>query len=49
MAYFKEFMNRINKDLDNKIKASSKISDFLPIFIICNNSENDKEKEDNRN
>ena len=46
MAYFKEFMNRFNKDLDNKIKASSKISDFLPIFIICNNSEKNKEKED---
>ena len=46
MAYFKEFMNRINKDLDNKIKASSKISGPLPIFILCNNSEKEKEKKD---
>jgi hypothetical protein len=48
MAYFKEFMNRFSKDLDNKIKASSKISGPLPIFIICNNSEKNKEKEDNK-
>ena len=48
MTYFKEFMNLINKELDNKIKASSKISDFLPIFIICNNSDKNKEKGDNK-
>ena len=32
MAYFKEFMNRFNKDLDNKIKASSKFSDLFTYF-----------------
>jgi hypothetical protein len=42
MTYFKEFMNRFNKDLDNKIKASCKISSPSPIFIICNS---EKEKE----
>jgi hypothetical protein len=49
MAYFKEFTNRINKDLDNKIKVSSKSSGPLPIFIICNSSEKNKEKEDKDN
>jgi hypothetical protein len=46
---FKEFMDRFSKDLDNKIRASSKISSPLPIFIICNNSEKNKEKEDKDN
>ncbi|MDQ6723299.1 MAG: hypothetical protein M3Z01_03430 [Thermoproteota archaeon] len=32
MAYFKEFMNRFNRDIDNKIKAYSMISGPLPIF-----------------
>jgi hypothetical protein len=42
-------MDRFSKDLDNKIRASSKISSPLPIFIICNNSEKNKEKEDKDN
>ena len=46
MAYFKEFMNHFNKDLDDKIKARSKISRALPIFIICNSLEKNKEKEE---
>ena len=52
MAYFKEFMNRFNKDVDNKIRCSSRISGPLPIFIICNSyEEKNKEKEvrDNKN
>jgi hypothetical protein len=43
MTYFKEFVNRFNKDHDNKIKASSKISSPLPIFMTFNNSEKEKE------
>ena len=42
MTNFKEFMNRF-KDHDNKIKASSKTSSPLSIFIIFNNSEKEKE------
>ena len=45
MTYFKEFVNRFNKDHDNKIKAYSKISSPLPIFMIFNNSEKEKERE----
>jgi hypothetical protein len=42
IAYFKEFMNRFNKDLDNKIKASSRFPVPLSIFIIYNNIEKGK-------
>ena len=45
MTNFKEFMNRFNKDHDNKIKAYSKISNPLPIFIIFNIQKKKKEKE----
>jgi len=44
MTYFKEFMNRFNKGHDNKIKASSKISNPIPLFIIFNNSEKEKDE-----
>jgi hypothetical protein len=48
MACFKEFMNHFNKDLDDKIKASSKFSRALPIFIICNNLEKNKEEKEDK-
>lgn len=43
MVYSKEFMNRINKDLDNKIKATFR---FSPMFIFIINSHTKKEKDD---
>jgi hypothetical protein len=45
MTYIKEFMNRFNKDHDNEIKAYSKVSSPLPIFIIFNIKKKKKSRE----
>ena len=44
MFYFKGLMDHYNKDIDNKIKTSSRFMVPSPIFIIYNNS--GKEKDD---
>jgi predicted nucleic acid-binding Zn-ribbon protein len=44
MFYFKGLIGHYNKDLDNKIKTSSRITVPSPIFIIYNNTR--KEKDD---
>ena len=44
MFYFKGLIEHYNKDIDNKIKTSSRFSVPSPIFIIYNNIR--KEKDD---
>ena len=46
MLYFKGLIDHYNKDIDNKIKTSSRFSVPSPIFIIYNNT--GKEKEDDK-
>ena len=42
MFYFKAMMDHYNKDIDNKIKSSSRVSMPSSIFIIYNNTEKKK-------
>ncbi len=44
MFYFKGLIDHYNKDIDNKIKTSSRFMVPSPIFIIYNNT--GKEKDD---
>jgi hypothetical protein len=43
MSYSKGLMEYYNKDIDNKIKTSSRFSVPSPIFIIYNNIKKEKE------
>ncbi|MDQ6723094.1 MAG: hypothetical protein M3Z01_02345 [Thermoproteota archaeon] len=49
ISYFKGFMDYYNKNQNNKVNLSSKISAPVPIFIIYNNTGKDKEDKENRN